>query len=423
MVDRLHRFADKVNARVQAAEGLPFALFMYAPLLVDIVRKLAAYTPSIPQAASGLVRNLLYVAIFLFAALKAINARQVRLFSFVAFVFLAIMGVSVLASPGVSALAFETILIFLSRCLVGLYFGHSVRDFKRLVSWLKALSVFALIYAVMIILTGQRAADYMTLSYNLLVPLMIATWSALNEKNIWQGLAGIIFLFTVLAFGARGPLLCYFAFAGIYLVKYFFQDFKRTYPVLEALLAGALLASLNLRPLLDLVNRLLPSSRTLSMALKGDLLSSSGRAGIYKAVWEAIKKSPLSMKGLLADRIIVSEHLRRQVSEGYYAHNLFLELSVNFGVVIGAVLTAGLLLYSVLAYLRFEKMNDRYASLVYAVFASYVLVEVQVSSSYLTNAFFWVLVGLIWNAMSQKEPTIFRKKAVITEQSGDVQFR
>ena len=107
----------------------------------------------------------------------------------------------------------------------------------------------------------------------------------------------------------------------------------------------------------------------------------SGRDRLYEIVWKEVLTHPILGLGLAGDRPLI----------GGYVHNFFIEIIAHFGFLLGSLL---LVLFIVLM-LRALMAKDlkRYEMLI--VWMCLGFVPLQVSSSYLINMNFWILLGLI----------------------------
>ena len=107
----------------------------------------------------------------------------------------------------------------------------------------------------------------------------------------------------------------------------------------------------------------------------------SGRENIYQLIIKAITDNPVLGIGIAGDRLLI----------GGYAHNLLLEVLVDFGLIIGSILIVTLLL--LIAKNLLTKDSERYNMII--IWISLGLVPLIVSGSYLTNTNFWILLGLM----------------------------
>ena len=134
--------------------------------------------------------------------------------------------------------------------------------------------------------------------------------------------------------GARGALISF----CVCCVAYFFvtnkQKIKNITIIIIASCSGcAILIMKNeiLSLLLLLLTKMNIQSRTLRFILSAELMSSSG---IDEIAQDVISNINIWGNGLMGDRVVAS---------GLYAHNLFLEIICDFGIIVGLILSLTIL--------------------------------------------------------------------------------
>lgn len=213
--------------------------------------------------------------------------------------------------------------------------------------------------------------DYnISFSYACLLP-MVAIYS---HRKIYDFIICFILFVAVLAIGARGPAV-YF---GVYVVLDLFQQKSKW----RFLLVLAIISFLLTLPFL---NSWLLSvdlhSRTLQMALSGDFMSDSGRSSIQHFFWSKLWISPLVGIGLFGDRLL----------EGVaYCHNVFLEILLDFGVVIGTCIIISGVVAVIILYI---KSNQACRSRILRYVCALIL-PLMTSGSYLVDSDLAIFAGL-----------------------------
>lgn len=122
-------------------------------------------------------------------------------------------------------------------------------------------------------------------------------------------------------------------------------------------------------------------SRSIQLFLRDDIYL-SGREKIYDDVINGILDKPIQGIGLAGDRQIIG---------GGYAHNIFIEILANFGVILGSFII--LILICLIISSLFTKENKRYNMII--IWISVGFVHLFVSGSYLIEFKFWILLGLV----------------------------
>jgi len=133
----------------------------------------------------------------------------------------------------------------------------------------------------------------------------------------------------------------------------------------------------------DIISNDPHSSRNLSMLKTGGLFFNNARSDIYQLVIEGIKDSPILGKGPYGDRLMTSS----KYIWGH-SHNIFLEILVSFGFLLGVPIL--LLLLNTLFALMSKKTS--FYTIFYCVFLG-------TGSSLLTSNSFW-LEPYIWGMVT-----------------------
>lgn len=122
-------------------------------------------------------------------------------------------------------------------------------------------------------------------------------------------------------------------------------------------------------------------SRTLSWLFQTDSnLGTSGRDVLYKKSLEAIGVQPFFGYGLWGDRVLLNN---------MYVHNLFLELCIDFGVVVGVFVST----YIVISF--FRALFVRGSAQNISILAIYGMFPLMMTGSYLSNTHFWLALGIV----------------------------
>ena len=211
----------------------------------------------------------------------------------------------------------------------------------------------------------------------------------------------------ILIAGCRGALVCYMVAILLYVI--FSGGVFRIQKVISILLLllAIVVISIFWDEILDVAIKLLESmnidSRTLTMLSEQSFFDDSGRADIQKTIRDNIGFLP---KGLYYDRI---------AADGSYAHNLFLELAIQYGILLGGAIIVWLCYHVVRSVFAVSK-NPTARVVLYSLIAS-GLMRLMFSGSYLLNEpGFWLLIGLMLNYCNSEY-------AKSSEWSGEVCFK
>jgi O-antigen ligase len=206
----------------------------------------------------------------------------------------------------------------------------------------------------------------MSLGYALLLPVLYHIWK-LNAKS---ALYAVTLAVIIIILGNRGPLvaiICYLFF------KYFF--FGNSWQRIGLILFSLLL----LATFLHFIT-LNFQYRNLLLLSEGQFIShDSNRSEIYRMIWNKILASPFWGYGIFGDRPV-------------WSHNIFLEICCDFGLFIGPLLCIGMFAYAYKKIHNISKENKIYLF----IFICATLFPLLVSSTYLNNMNFPLLLGLIY---------------------------
>lgn len=189
-------------------------------------------------------------------------------------------------------------------------------------------------------------------------------------------LTAVYFAIFITVYGNRGALVVVLVAMAVFLVVY--VPLKHLVLLGGFFLSAILGALLFLEPILEMAGGLLgfdlAQSRNFRLLTRGLIDDDAGRFRIWKVCFDAILEHPLLGNGSGGDRVA------NFVSRGRaaYAHNIVIELCVDFGVVIG------LLIFGWLLYIGFRmvfKCRDRDWKALFLPFYVFSMVELFFSDT------------------------------------------
>jgi hypothetical protein len=235
-------------------------------------------------------------------------------------------------------------------------------------------------------MNNEFASDYsMALSYYMLLPTILFLDELLDRFSLKALFITCFSLLIILAIGSRGPILC----SGIFIILKLIRpvsklNFSKVVLYMCYFLV-AIFTILYFEKILvaidDFLLKFNIDSRNISLFLN-DYLHLSGRDRIYEKILTEIVQHPILGIGIAGDR---------RVADGNYAHNIILEVFLNFGVIIGLILVIAFIMW--LLKLLFVKDMNLYNMMI--IWISLGFVSLLVSGSYLIDVNFWTLLGLI----------------------------
>ncbi len=281
--------------------------------------------------------------------------------------------------------------------LPGYLLARHLHDYEQFSSYLYKLSYIVVILSVWTyFFSGESDANqYMTLSYNMLLQLVFLIY---HKPKRWKLLHYVVIaagVFVVAFGGARGALLGLLVAVFLLLMsKNSTVKNKAVYMVV--FLACAVLFWLFfdeiIRFLIKLLNGMDISSRTLELLLQDGGFSSVVRTKIYSL---ALQNINLLGRGLYGDRVMM------QGMDDSYVHNLFLEFLIDYGVILGGVLSVVVVWVLIRALKRASPALWR----LIAIFIPNGFVALMLTGSYLNQApAFYVLMGLCVNVITERKP-------------------
>lgn len=225
----------------------------------------------------------------------------------------------------------------------------------------------------------------MTFSYQIMVPIIILVDKLFEKFNIFDFILVIIGMIMLIAVGSRGPLLSVL----IATILFIFSKYKSTNNKI-LFIAFSFICIFFLILKFDMIINIIIyitdyiglSSRSLRILLAGSEIDFlTGRGSIYGTTLTKISNQPFFGYGIAGDRVFLN---------GTYPHNIFLELLVHFGVIIGGLLIISLLILS-LNCIFFEK--DSTIRNIGIIFFSVGFVGLVFSGSYLEKSNFWIFLS------------------------------
>lgn len=262
--------------------------------------------------------------------------------------------------------------------------------------------MIAILMSVDIFLFSHMSGSYsMENAYILLYGFALLCIPTFMRKFVFDYFMLVLFIVLIFACGTRGPLL----FALLILI--FTSNIKIVankknvfLVVLACIVLGAILiVALFDKDMFDGLDGNIFSKRILTKIISGNFFSSSDRLEIYKPAWNYCLQHVLVGCGPLNDRVILSDYFNSKIVTGFYPHNIYLELCMQFGLILGSILFVALITCSVRCYkcIRFDALKKKlFFAVLFVGFAPLLL-----SKSYLCYPMFYFYIGLLVNIISE----------------------
>ena len=245
------------------------------------------------------------------------------------------------------------------------------------------------------------AESYMTLAYNMLLQTVVLLLHKPRKYKLLHYALAALGCFVIAVGGARGALLGLLIVAALML---FVSNYSAQKKVLLILLVVVLIiVSLSFyNEIVIAISGFLEhigiKSRTFELLFSktAEISFDSGRSLLMT---KALQSITLVGRGLFADRAILN---------GSYAHNLFIELLVHYGYIIGGMLCCYILWLIISALLKTKKPEWRL--IVMLIPNGFIML--MLSNSYLLqNPCFYALLGICINALHKTPSMSFTSKA------------
>ena len=327
------------------------------------------------------------------SALKRSLTKFFTIYFFAIFIFLLHYAIFTENRPYIDSLLFP----FFFMCLPAFIYSMSVSDLKIFKDVMRKASYIVFCFGVLLgglVFVGRISigAYSMTLSYYMLLPTVMFLDELMDKFSAKMLVFAILSLLTILALGARGPILCIVVFG---LLKFIRPNSKRTYKrvigQLSLLSIGLVILVFLEKIMMSLYDFLLKfgiNSRSLVLFFQ-DGVHLSGRDRIYETIIKEIIDNPIIGIGIAGDRPLFTSG---------YVHNIFFEILANFGIIIGSLISI-LLLIVLVQSLKSKDIENYNISIIWI---SLGLVHLLVSSSYLIDMRFWIFIGFIVNVLKKK---------------------
>lgn len=223
----------------------------------------------------------------------------------------------------------------------------------------------------------ELASSYsMSFGYSMLLP---AGYLFASIKW-WDKVLSLVMFLLILIAGSRGPAVVLLLYYIVFLIM-LAPHKRKIKTIFVLLLAGSVAIPLMVK-YFDFSN-----SRTLSLVQSESALTHmSERDFIYEKAKEAIGQNPVFGQGIGADRAIWEGH----------CHNIFLELSLHYGIFVSVTLSL-LFALSVLKYFfRPNQLINSGGRAFYVLMILYGFLPMLVSGSYLIDFAFAFMIGYLF---------------------------
>lgn len=330
-----------------------------------------------------------FVAFFYFYAFRSVLKKNkiilLTTYSVFALVFLSHFLIFQINYPTLIAHIFP----FFFTCLPSFIYSYSIDDkavFEKYTDIAAAYiygigAIFGLLIYSGSISIGVYSMPY---SYYMLLPTIIYLKKYFDTFSSKYLLLVVVALILILTYGSRGPILALAIFMALYQIINFRT--MTNYRIIGnfLFLLFLIVSTIFFQDILNYFNNTLAElgikSRTILLFMK-DEINTSGRDVIYEKLFKEILSNPIVGIGITGDRVYAG---------GSYSHNIFIEIITGFGLILGLIIIAVLLIIIIRALFTTNKQDSNFL-LIWFVAG---FVPLLVSSTYLVYFQFWIFLGL-----------------------------
>lgn len=279
---------------------------------------------------------------------------------------------------------------------MGIAFKYDV--VKKDLYWASLISVILLfLYQLYFLVIGRELLDdNMNAAYNILPSVLyLILWAFASKKIIcfvWVFI-GAMLLFI---FGTRGPILAFIVFLLLMVfikILKMKNSIKQVICIAICLLIAYFLLCTDI--MLEIATKLSKkfsdigfSTRVFDYFINGDISDDNGRNYLAEKVINAISLNPLGY-GLMGDRVVLD----------IYVHNIVLEMLCDFGLVLGSIIIFVIVLLPIFSLIK--NKNIGFSHFILMIF-SMVLIKLMLSGSFITEPYFYFMLGISINGLRNK---------------------
>lgn len=369
--------------KIEHLSNLAFYFGMTIMPFIDIFPNIKE---SLPSNFAGILSMLLLFVAFM---LSVKNTRiWIKLYIISTFIIVILIYSTVVSNHQmISSIIFDKSDII--SYSVALYFLTAVDSSKTLqkmyiISYISIIIYTIQIFAGNFIVNGHFS--YMGFGYTFVFYWLFICFKAFKQRKIHDIFITLVIGIIIALGGNRGALLIQII-ALLFLNRKYLNIKKRLGAVM-VLATMVLIIFIWSNTYMDVLNQLmdyLKIPNILAQRLNTNMfLDDSGRNRISYIVIQLISSNPLFGYGIGADRILIGTH----------SHNLFLELLLNYGIILGGILIFLLIVLS--ANIIFQSKHRDWADLV-AIYAIYTITMLSLSSSVYDCPEFYTLLVLALN--------------------------
>lgn len=357
--------------------------FYYCSILNLVIKTILPIPTSVYPLISGI-----FMAIILINLLKSIYIvikRSAKVFILSELIALFVYCVSFLQNGSDINIIINKAFWTIGVCIpLGIYM-YSIRNKEVFYSNIVKYSYgMTFILLLIMIFPNENLLYNMSFSYSLLIPIILHINELFNNYKTRNLILAICEIICILLYGSRGALLCIFIFIIIKLILRLKLNVKSFF-ILIIVSITSINVLYNFKKIgsriLLLLNEKGYYSRTLELLFSGNISQGSGRDNLYIESLSMINEKPLFGFG------VGGEFSRL----GIYPHNIFLEILLNFGVIIGTACIVILFILTIKAIFYKESISKD----LMIIYLCGGFIPLFLSGSYLESYNFFMFIFIV----------------------------
>ncbi len=290
--------------------------------------------------------------------------------------------------------------------------GLSLRDFVKFYSYIYVAGLLAVITVVLslfvfefdIFETSLYNQNY---AYILLLPAVVF-WDRITTQVKLQDIFLLLLSLILMIFiGARGPIFSFVFFIFFKILLNF--KLKNNNSIIKIIVVFVALIGMMfyfdmLLDLFESVAKFLNlSTRVLERLKERTFFADNSRIEIIEVSLKILIENPLFGTGIGAERIVIANKFGINSYDqiiGWYPHNIFIEILLHFGVVIGAILIIMLVFAQIKTLIS---CRDSIKKSVYSIFFIIGFFPLLFSGTYTESKLLFFFLGLIINYLGNNK--------------------
>lgn len=288
-----------------------------------------------------------------------------------------------------------------SQCVPIFILAGCVRDFERVYHYLVLLMRifpyvgFLSFYYFQIGSLGDEELYSASMTYHYLLPAVVLSYDIIKKFSIWSLVPFFISLFMIFGFGSRGPLVSLLLSVLIFILLNDGSFKSKIKVIIPVVVIGVFIigrSGMLLDSAYGIYSNNNMSTRAITTMSNETFLEDDARSRITRIGMDRVMMNPVWGTGLVNDRIYIQKELNSiEAAHGWYPHNFFVEILMQFGVILGIVVFC---LFFRTLYRSYKSSSTPESRSVLLIFIGAYFFPLMFSGSYLEWNGFYALMGL-----------------------------